>query len=267
MSFSLSCSVILCGYTQPTIKEPPCRCLESSIFLQPSAAPSWKAPLNPLKSNLPQNMATTVVSLPAPHYPAWGSIECQGPHLLLPLTLNSESPETPNTTEHDPLARFPKLLRTSLCWNPASFSNKAPEYIVHLDADEIESIYETVASFKGTKRTTYSSFSHSLTCSSFTLALSLPDIASICPDNFHLPTELATKLRGLSRTVHNGRGFAVLRGLDPQGRADEDNVIAFAGIGSYIGLNRYASSDGKAMGSSALPFPHCCPATFYRLAL
>ena len=79
------------------------------------------------------------------------------------------------------------------------------------------------------------------------LGLNLPDIAMVGPENFPLPTHLARKLREVSETVHHGRGFAVLRGLQPQDRPDEDNVIAFCGIGSYIGRDRAANENGIAM--------------------
>lgn len=77
--------------------------------------------------------------------------------------------------------------------------------------------------------------------------LEYPDIAMVCPETFPLPDGTSEKLRGVSADVHSGRGFAVLRGLRPEGHSDEDNVIAFCGIGSYIGRNRAANESGIAM--------------------
>ncbi len=82
----------------------------------------------------------------------------------------------------------------------------------------------------------------------FSPALNLRDIAMICPENFSLPGDLAKRLRRLSSTIHNGRGFVVLRGLTPEEHSDEENVIAFCGIGCYIGRSRYANAYGMAMG-------------------
>ena len=70
------------------------------------------------------------------------------------------------------------------------------------------------------------------------------------PESFPLPHALAQKLRGVSNTLHNGRGFAVIRGLAVNGRSDEDNVIAHVGIGSYIGRDRATNSNGMAMGEN-----------------
>ena len=54
---------------------------------------------------------------------------------------------------------------------------------------------------------------------------------------FPLPN-LGPKLRALSKELHTGRGFFVLRGVDVDNYSTEDNVIIFAGISSYIGQVR-----------------------------
>lgn len=55
--------------------------------------------------------------------------------------------------------------------------------------------------------------------------------------NFPLPT-LAQKLLGAALDIHRGKGFAIVRGLDPKDFSAEDNLIAFLGISSYIGSKR-----------------------------
>lgn len=57
-------------------------------------------------------------------------------------------------------------------------------------------------------------------------------------EHFPLPQDVADKFRDLSDTVHNGRGFVVLRGLDPQKYTAEDNVLIYGGITSYISTDR-----------------------------
>ncbi|KAI2635549.1 hypothetical protein GGS21DRAFT_88065 [Xylaria nigripes] len=52
-------------------------------------------------------------------------------------------------------------------------------------------------------------------------------------DNFPLPT-LAPKLRALGHDLYNGKGFHVIRGLDPNSYSVEDLVIIQLGIQSYI---------------------------------
>lgn len=54
---------------------------------------------------------------------------------------------------------------------------------------------------------------------------------------FPLPT-LGTKLLQLAEDVHRGKGFAMIRGLNPGDFSPEDNVLVFLGLSSYIGAQR-----------------------------
>jgi hypothetical protein len=171
----------------------------------------------------------------------------------LPRGLFHDKRQTHQTTvaveepKDDPLRHYPAKLESLLCWDQTSFANGSLDYVVNLTAAEVESIHAAVASFKGRM---YPIQWHSATCGCwpFVVALKLSDIALISPDNFPLPATLAQKLRDVSNTVHNGRGFVVLRGLSARGYSDEDNVTAFAGIGSHIGRDRYTNMNGMAMG-------------------
>lgn len=126
----------------------------------------------------------------------------------------------------DPLAKFPGKLNSDLCWDSDNFGTTGPPcYVVHLTAGDVRSVADAVEFFK---------------------SLNLRDVAMASPETFPLPYALAEKLRGVSDTVHNGRGFAVLRGLAVDG-SDEDSVIAHVGIGSYIGRDRCTNSNGMAM--------------------
>ncbi|KAK4097516.1 Clavaminate synthase-like protein [Parathielavia hyrcaniae] len=57
------------------------------------------------------------------------------------------------------------------------------------------------------------------------------------PSSFPLKT-LGPKLRALSRDVHSGRGFCVIRGLDPASYSVEDLTLAYLGVQSYIAEQR-----------------------------
>jgi hypothetical protein len=46
------------------------------------------------------------------------------------------------------------------------------------------------------------------------------------------------RLRAHCLELHRGRGFFLLRGLDPNDYSPEDNVILFLGISSYIAERR-----------------------------
>jgi hypothetical protein len=72
----------------------------------------------------------------------------------------------------------------------------------------------------------------------------------ICPDNFPLPM-LEHLLADLSTDIHTGKGFCVLRGLDPSRYTAEDNILLFLGISSYIGARRGRQSCWGEMISKA----------------
>ena len=58
-------------------------------------------------------------------------------------------------------------------------------------------------------------------------------LGHINQETFPLPTLHAT-LRGVSRELHHGRGFQVLRGLPVWKHGREDNIIMYAGVSSHI---------------------------------
>lgn len=68
----------------------------------------------------------------------------------------------------------------------------------------------------------------------------------ISQSTFPLPT-LGSVLSGISRELHTGRGFSVLRGIPVASYSREDNVIIYAGVSSYVGELRglqVADNDG-----------------------
>lgn len=56
-------------------------------------------------------------------------------------------------------------------------------------------------------------------------------------DTFPLP-KLGPHLRAIAKSLHEGSGFALVRGLDTEKYSDEDVMIIFLGLGSYIGSQR-----------------------------
>lgn len=59
-----------------------------------------------------------------------------------------------------------------------------------------------------------------------------PELMS--PKTFSLPKELTDRLRTISHDCYNERGFCILRGLHPKMFTDEENVLVFAGLASYV---------------------------------
>ncbi|KAK4114827.1 Clavaminate synthase-like protein [Canariomyces notabilis] len=69
---------------------------------------------------------------------------------------------------------------------------------------------------------------------------------AITRDNFPLP-QLEAQLAQVCLDVHRGRGFSIVRGLDPQKYTAEDNVAIFLGIANYIGEQKGAQDKKGTM--------------------
>ncbi|RTE67965.1 hypothetical protein BHE90_017658 [Fusarium euwallaceae] len=65
----------------------------------------------------------------------------------------------------------------------------------------------------------------------------------ISRDNFPLPN-LGLQLNKICRDVHHGKGFGLIRGLNPQKYSTEDLALLYLGIQSYI-ANRHGRQDRK----------------------
>lgn len=65
----------------------------------------------------------------------------------------------------------------------------------------------------------------------------------ISRDNFPLPN-LGRKLDGVRQEVHKGRGFGVIRGLDPKKYSVEDLTMLYLGLQSFV-ANRQGRQDRK----------------------
>jgi hypothetical protein len=74
------------------------------------------------------------------------------------------------------------------------------------------------------------------------------DLAAATPGDFPLPT-LASRLAALLEAeVLGGRGFAVLRGLDPAALTRRENAAAFLGTGVHLGALRPQNAAGHVLG-------------------
>jgi hypothetical protein len=60
----------------------------------------------------------------------------------------------------------------------------------------------------------------------------------ISPTTFPLQEAFSKELRGINDEVNNGRGFAVLRGLQPLDYSEEDVIILYAGLTSHVASHR-----------------------------
>lgn len=72
--------------------------------------------------------------------------------------------------------------------------------------------------------------------------------SEISQDTFPLPT-LGPKLLRAATDVHRGKGFVMIRGLEPDGFTPEENALIFLGMSSYIGEKRgRQDEDGNMLG-------------------
>ncbi|KAH8891471.1 Clavaminate synthase-like protein [Thozetella sp. PMI_491] len=107
-------------------------------------------------------------------------------------------------------AGFPTKLDAKLAWSGADFSDES-DYVIRLLDSDIAEIDDAVAHFKG-------------------LGL---DGDLVTPENFPLPT-IRPKLEALSQEVHHGRGFGLLRGINPASYTVEDLTLISLGLQCHV---------------------------------
>ncbi|KAL2681237.1 hypothetical protein Neosp_008845 [[Neocosmospora] mangrovei] len=105
---------------------------------------------------------------------------------------------------------FPKELVSDLVWDGKDLADKY-DWNYHLTEADIEEIDEALKNFK---------------------SLSLP-LGYISQKTFVLP-KLHDKLRAISKEIHQGHGFKVVRGVPVDKYTREENIIVYAGISSHI---------------------------------
>ncbi|KAJ5957018.1 hypothetical protein N7501_011297 [Penicillium viridicatum] len=108
-------------------------------------------------------------------------------------------------------AGFPQKLGSPLVWEGKEVE-KQDDWVYQLSDNQLDEIDAALKSFKD-------------------LNLSLGHINQ---STFPLPT-LRPVLRDLSKEIHTGRGFVVLRGLRIDDHSREENIIIYTGVSSHIG--------------------------------
>ncbi|KAF4119674.1 Taurine catabolism dioxygenase TauD, TfdA family [Geosmithia morbida] len=121
--------------------------------------------------------------------------------------------QTEDLPKHLP-AGFPKELKGDLVWDGDTLAQKY-DWTYVLSETQLDEIDSALAHFK-----------------SLNLALGY-----ITRETFPLPT-LHAELRRLSRELHFGHGFFVLRGLDVDRYSRQENIIIYTGVSSHIGSIR-----------------------------
>ncbi|KAK2072636.1 hypothetical protein P8C59_006977 [Phyllachora maydis] len=111
-------------------------------------------------------------------------------------------------------AGFPAHVNTRLAWTGAQFANSS-EYVLTLTDAHICEIQGALAHFK-------------------TLGL---DGTEVGPSNFLLPT-LGPLLEAVGSELYEGRGFQLVRGLNPADYSVEDLNIVWFGMQSFVAAQR-----------------------------
>ncbi|KAJ5135317.1 uncharacterized protein N7515_004595 [Penicillium bovifimosum] len=127
---------------------------------------------------------------------------------------------------------FPQELVSPLVWEGKDIE-KQDDWIYQLSHTQLDEIDAALKSFK---------------------ALNLP-LGHINQSTFPLPT-LRPTLRDLSKEIHTGRGFVVLRGLHIDEYSREDNVIIYAGVSSHIGNIRGRQQDTRLANGTSPVISH-----------
>ncbi|KAK0731222.1 hypothetical protein B0H67DRAFT_64429 [Lasiosphaeris hirsuta] len=109
---------------------------------------------------------------------------------------------------------FPAELKAKLAWTGSDFPNESDHTFI-LSAADLAEVKTATEIYK----------SHG------------QDGDLVDPNSFPLPT-LGLKLKALSSDVHHGKGFCVIRGIDPASYSVEDLTMVYLGIQSYIAEQR-----------------------------
>ncbi|RSL59739.1 hypothetical protein CEP51_013880 [Fusarium floridanum] len=113
-------------------------------------------------------------------------------------------------------AGFPEQLKGPMAWDGSDFDQDPEAYTLTLTEGDLLGIRTAVSYFK---------------------SLGLPR-GSVDRSNFPLPEDLGTKLRQINDTLNNGRGFQVVRGIDPTSHSEEEHILIFAGICAHVATHR-----------------------------
>ncbi|KAL6879945.1 hypothetical protein HDV57DRAFT_101324 [Trichoderma longibrachiatum] len=122
--------------------------------------------------------------------------------------------DTSTGMSKDTMSSLPAAVKGPLAWSGADFEDEMT-YTLQLRDEDLEEIDAALQNFKS-------------------LGLDGDEVAQ---DNFRLPN-LGARLAQCAESVHNQRGFFVLRGLAGSRYSIEDSTTIFLGIASYIADKR-----------------------------
>jgi hypothetical protein len=158
------------------------------------------------------------------------------PSALYPTENGSATVDFPKSKIITPLVShatargWPSHLTCALSWSGSDFVNEQ-RFVYELSKEDTVEIENALSYFKGK---TNSSLMVVFITNLSGLEL---DGSEVMASNFPLP-DLHDKLIQLAADLHDGKGFFILRGLNPSNYSPEDNIVIFLGLSSYIAETR-----------------------------
>ncbi|KAI9776641.1 MAG: hypothetical protein M1839_009447 [Geoglossum umbratile] len=135
-------------------------------------------------------------------------------HWIPSLNANSHYTQYLHTAEQELPAGFPPQITCEMAWSGRTLQLDRSNFLTLLPT-HIRELEEASEHFKG---------------------LGIP-MEMLSSTNFPLPT-LGPVLNELAKQIHEGKGFFIVRGLNPDNYSGETNVIMYVGMSSYIGETR-----------------------------
>lgn len=136
-----------------------------------------------------------------------------------------------NADIHRRLEGFPSRYHGDRVWVGSNMALKQDEWIMELSGEEQRQILEALRYFQS-KISTVCMIQEKRRTNPIP-GLKLPP-NEITRQTFPLPQKLNARLRKISKDCYNGRGFCILRGLQPKDFDEEENVLVFAGLSAHV---------------------------------
>jgi hypothetical protein len=123
---------------------------------------------------------------------------------------------------------YPQCVQERWAWTGADI--RTEQYVIKLSERDVREVESALLFFQSKFQWPFKG------CSSSPSDLNLGP-QSVCQDNFPLPN-LRVILEGIAKELHDGIGFAVIRGLEPAKYTALENVIVYLGVTSYVAETR-----------------------------
>lgn len=108
---------------------------------------------------------------------------------------------------------FPEQLEGPKLWKGSDFEGKESEWVYEFTEQELEEIDHAVHEFETSGK----------------------KFTDISKESFPLPTAGPHLKQLTEENVVDGRGFIVVRGIDPDKYTREQNIILYTGVSAYVG--------------------------------